>query len=143
MIDLETIAETRAKDLDQNEKEWVEALRQPSFNEFSSYLSDGEIENFVLSFESPVALTIVSGEFLKGYKHGGESTYFDFCEVVSGSSLSLAKAFDFLFRLNLLEKDLEKKWLYEEKFEALKSFIQSRESYELGDDVAQWAPKDR
>lgn len=141
MIDLETIAETRAKELDQNEKEWVEALRQPSFNDFSSYLSDGEIENFVLSFESPVALTVVSGEFLKGYKAGGESPYFDFCEMIFGSTFNLVQGFDFLFRLTLLEKDLGKSWSYEEKFESLKGLLGSGDAYEPGDDVSRWAPK--
>jgi hypothetical protein len=123
MIDLETLAERRAKELEQVEAEWVEALRQPSFDEFSSYLSDGEIEEFVFSFRSTVPLTVVSGLFLKALREGVSAPYSDFTEMMGGSSLKLGQGFDFIYQLNVWEKDRGRNLSFNAKLDALKNYL--------------------
>lgn len=140
MIDLETIAETRAKELDQSEKDWVETLKQPAFNDFSTYLSDGEIEEFVLSFESPVALLMVSGAFLKGFLEGNDSAYYDFTRTVAVSSLSLDQGLDFIYQLCSRENASGQSWLYLQKLEAFKNFLSDNASYSHGQDITPWLP---
>lgn len=141
MIDLDTIAESRAKNLNQSEKEWVEVLRQPVFNDFSSYLSDGEIEEFVSSFESSTALIRVSGIFLKGFMEGNDSAYYDFTQTVEGSGLTLSQGLDFLYQIGCLEQERGKSWLYLQKLDALKRFLAHNKVYTSGQDVSPWIPE--
>jgi hypothetical protein len=140
MIDLESMAETRAKELAQSEREWVQALRQPSFNDFTTYLSDGEVENFVLCFESPESLTVVSGFFMKAYMNGHDSAYADFLDIVTPSHLDLREGFDFIFQLAAIERLQKNSWSYDEKLDSLKSFIAEKKPYLMGQDISEWSP---
>ena len=124
MIDFESLAEKRAKELGQGEREWVEALMQPSFNEFSTYLTDGEIDEFVNGVDSPVTLTLISGSFLKGYREGNENAYPDFQEILRDSSVSIKEGLDFIYQTLISEKNQGVKLDYRGKLESLKKHVQ-------------------
>lgn len=141
MIDLDTIAELRARNLNQSEKEWVDVLRQPAFNDFSSYLSDGEIEAFVSCFDSSTDLLVASGAFLKGFMEGNDSAYYDFTQIVEGSALSLAQGLDFVCQLEHKERESGKKWLYLQKLDSFKRFLSHNQSYLPGQDISPWLPE--
>jgi len=140
MIDLETLAENRAKELGQSEKEWVESLKQPAFNEFSTYLSDGEVEMFLRSVVSPVGVALASGALLSGYREGDESAYLHFLDLIEPSHLSLSQGLDFLCQTSQWEKTQNRKLSFQEKLEFLRKFIQENQDYELGADLSKWMP---
>lgn len=124
MIDLESIAESRARELDQSERDWVEALRQPAFASFSTYLSDGEIERYVLSFDSPTQLIVVSGLFLKVCQEGLVSAYQDFLQTSSEMGLDLRRGLELFMRI---EGSYENRHCsFHEKLDLLKESVKNK-----------------
>jgi hypothetical protein len=47
MLDLDTLAERRAKSLNQGEDVWRAAVWGPGFQKLSTYMSDGEVESLI------------------------------------------------------------------------------------------------
>ncbi len=141
MIDLETIAENRARELDQAEKDWVDALKQPSFNEFSTYLSDGEIEAFILSFESPQSLLKVSGTFLKEIHTGNTECFSEFQRLMSESVLPLEAGLNFLNQIDEYEAASGRLFSLSEKLVSLKTYLGQASTYRKEQDLSPWFPK--
>jgi hypothetical protein len=52
MLDLDSLAERRAKSLNQQEDKWREALWSPAFQKISASMSDGEVETLLTSCPS-------------------------------------------------------------------------------------------
>lgn len=52
MLDLDTLAEQRAKSLNQQEDKWRNTLWSPDFQKISANMSDGEVERFLASCPS-------------------------------------------------------------------------------------------
>jgi hypothetical protein len=52
MLDLDSLAEQRARSLNQQERDWKDAVWSPSFQSLSQRMSDGEVETFLSRFNS-------------------------------------------------------------------------------------------
>ena len=59
MLDLDTLAEKRAKSLNQSESVWRTTLWSPAFQKMSASMTDGEIEGFLVSCPSVVHVELV------------------------------------------------------------------------------------
>lgn len=53
MLDLDFLAEKRARDLNQPVEEWREAVWSQEFQELSKNMSDGEVSSFLASCSTP------------------------------------------------------------------------------------------
>ena len=52
MLDLDSLAEQRARHLKQQAEDWRDAIWSPEFQTFSANLSDGEVEQLIASCTS-------------------------------------------------------------------------------------------
>ncbi len=66
MLDLDTLAEKRAKSLNQSEAVWRATLWSPAFQKISASMTDGEIEGLLISCPSVVHVELVM-RYLNGH----------------------------------------------------------------------------
>lgn len=82
VLNLASMATDRALTLKQPQDPWVEAVRQPVFNDFSSLVTDGEIEKFIAACEHPEVLVICAGIFVDSHNKGSGCSFEQILETV-------------------------------------------------------------
>ena len=75
MLDLETLAESRARYLKQEVKEWREAVWSEDFQNISKDMSDGEVEKLISLCPTVFHLTTVVKYLNVLFTQTGESPY--------------------------------------------------------------------
>ncbi|HAG92284.1 MAG TPA: hypothetical protein DCL41_10445 [Bdellovibrionales bacterium] len=138
MIDLESIGEGRAESLGQEKEYWLDAVKQPVFNEFSEYLSDGEIEHFLNAVQSPEAVNALAGSFVLYFRSGEDSAYSKFLEVVEVSPLNLEQPLDFYSQLSQWAKSQSLKLEFSRKLELYTEFAKEHPHHKVGEDQSSW-----
>lgn len=71
MLDFDSLAERRAKSLNQEEKSWREVIWSPGFQKISTNMSDGEVEELISLCPSPHHFS-VTVEFLEEHAKNSE-----------------------------------------------------------------------
>jgi hypothetical protein len=90
MLDLDSLAERRAKTLNEKQEPWLKAVWSPDFQKISSNMSDGEVEILLSHCKSHVHLEALIG-FLTGHKRVRElSPYGLVIEEAKASGLALS-----------------------------------------------------
>jgi hypothetical protein len=72
MLDLDTLAEERARSLNQQEKVWKDAVWSPAFQSLSQKMSDGEVELFLAMFNNVNGFESAVREIEQKGLHPGE-----------------------------------------------------------------------
>ncbi|HMN69685.1 MAG TPA: hypothetical protein PKC28_14175 [Bdellovibrionales bacterium] len=65
MLDLDELAERRARDLNQSPESWRQAVWTDSFQKMSANMSDGEVESVITGAASAERLNEIAGEWMK------------------------------------------------------------------------------
>jgi hypothetical protein len=72
MLDLDSLAEERARTLNQQEKVWKDAIWSPAFQSLSQKMSDGEVELFLAMFNNVNGFEEAVREIERKGLHPGE-----------------------------------------------------------------------
>lgn len=98
MIDLDILAETRAKALNQNQEQWRKIVWTPEFQALSQALSDGEIEMFFDSCRSTLHFEIMTKYLFESLSSGG-ITFTEMMEKVARSGYQFVDWVDAIVRI--------------------------------------------
>jgi hypothetical protein len=93
MIDLTQLAESRAHDLGQSEKPWIDSAWSADFQRLSQSLSDGEIEQFFQSCGSVEEFRVMTSLLIETI-HSQGITFGDILSKVSRTGFLLNEWFD-------------------------------------------------
>lgn len=120
MIDLNQMASQRAKEIQQNDKDWVEAVRQPVFEGLCTRITDGEISMLIQHSPSPEVLLVCAGVFIEAEKQNVEEPLNQLVELTGKSSLG--PAMEYLSGLARTQKNMS----FGERLASVKRFLEQK-----------------
>lgn len=91
MLDLDALAENRARALQQAEEDWRSAIWSPEFQKLSQSMSDGEVEDFVSCCSSQKILLSAARFLLANLESSGASPYAFLLTKAQESGLTTAQ----------------------------------------------------